>query len=60
MLLSFVGDAETQYGLDRSFRLAQAKWIPQTTNTTDSSGDTTFTNLFISGTNSFWHIRSVP
>ena len=60
MLLSFVGDAETKYALDRSFSLIPAQWIPQATNTTDSSGDITFTNLFITSTNSFWHIRSVP
>jgi hypothetical protein len=60
MRLSFVGDAETRYALDRSFNLAPADWIPQETNPAGSGGVLLFTNTPDPTTNNFWRIRSVP
>jgi len=60
MQLSFVGIAEANYALDRSFNLAPPDWVPQLTNTTDAGGVLVFTNAPDPTTNNFWRIRSVP
>jgi alpha-tubulin suppressor-like RCC1 family protein len=58
--LSFVGIDRTSYALDRSFKLAPANWVPQTTNSTDSVGVLVLTNTPNPATNNFWRMRSVP
>jgi alpha-tubulin suppressor-like RCC1 family protein len=60
MRLSFVGIDQTSYALDRSFKLAPAKWVPQTTNSADSVGVLVLTNTPNPATNNFWRMRSVP
>jgi alpha-tubulin suppressor-like RCC1 family protein len=60
MQLSFVGDAEANYALDRSFNLAPPNWVPQLTNATDAGGVLVFTNTPVPTANNFWRIRSVP
>ncbi|MGB8368006.1 MAG: hypothetical protein ACLPYZ_04165 [Limisphaerales bacterium] len=60
MQLSFVGIAGTNYALVRSFSLAPANWVPQTTNPANSFGVLVFTNTPNPTTNNFWRIRSVP
>ena len=58
--LSFLGNAFTNYALDRSFSLSQPKWIPQVTNPANYFGALFFTNTPDPTTNNFWRIRSVP
>ena len=60
MRLSFVGIDQSIYALDRSFKLAPANWVPQTTNSTDSVGVLVLTNTPNPATNNFWRMRSVP
>ncbi len=60
MRLSFVGIANTNYVLERSFTLIPANWIPQVTNPANSIGALVFTNTPDATTNNFWRIRSVP
>jgi hypothetical protein len=60
MQLSFVGDAEANYALDRCFNLASPNWVPQLTNATDAGGVLVFINTPDPATNNFWRIRSVP
>jgi hypothetical protein len=58
--LSFFGNAEANYVLDRSFSLVPANWIPQITNSANSFGGLTFTSTPTFFTNNFWRVRSVP
>jgi len=60
MQLSFVGIANANYALDRSFSLAPPNWLPQVTNPANSFGALVFTNPPNPATNNFWRIRSVP
>jgi len=59
MQLSFVGNAESSYALDRSFSLTPPDWVPQLTNSTDANGVLLFTNTPDPARNNFWRIRSV-
>ena|ERR1035438_606053 len=58
--LSFVGIANANYALDRTFNLSPPNWIPQATNAAGSFGALVFTNTPDPTTNNFWRIRSVP
>jgi len=58
--LSFVGIANANYALDRSFSLAPLDWLPQVTNPADTGGGLVFTNTPDPALNNFWRIRSVP
>lgn len=58
--LSFVGDANADYALDRTFCLSPADWMPQMTNTANSFGNLSFTNTPDPSTNNFWRVRFVP
>jgi alpha-tubulin suppressor-like RCC1 family protein len=58
--LSYIGLAGTNYALDRTFNLAPANWVPQTTNPAGAGGTLLLTNTPDSATNNFWRIRSVP
>jgi hypothetical protein len=58
--LSFAGIADAKYALDRSFSLAPPNWLPQVTNTANSSGALVLTNTPSPATNNFWRFRSVP
>jgi alpha-tubulin suppressor-like RCC1 family protein len=60
MQLTFVGNVDTTYVLDRSFSLTSPNWIPQATNLANSFGDLIFTNTPGTATNSFWRVRSLP
>jgi hypothetical protein len=61
MRLSFVGLAEINYALDRTFNLLPViNWIPQLTNPAGVDGVLVFTNTPDPTTNNFWRIRSVP
>jgi len=60
MQLSFVGVAGVNYALDISAILSPANWVPQMTNSANSFGALSFTNMPAPNTNSFWRIRSVP
>jgi hypothetical protein len=57
---SFVGIAETNYVLERSFSLSPPGWVPQATNSADSIGVLMFTNQPDAAPNNFWRIHSVP
>jgi len=59
MQLSFVGNASSNYALDRTFNLALTNWVPIATNTANAGGTLVFTNTPNSTTNNFWRIRSV-
>ena len=59
MQLSFIGNAQSSYALDRSFSLAPPNWVPQLTNSTDANGVLLFTNTPDPARNNFWRIRSV-
>jgi hypothetical protein len=59
VLLSLVGNAGTNYALDRSSSLAPPNWLPQVTNAANSAGMVVFTNTPSPATNNFWRIRSV-
>ena len=58
--LSFVGNAGTNYALDRTFILSPANWVPQVTNPAGPGGLLLFTNTPDPATNNFWRVRSVP
>jgi hypothetical protein len=58
--LSFSGQPNVNYALDRSYSLVPANWVPQVTNPAAPSGLLVFTNLANPATNNFWRIRSVP
>jgi len=59
--VSFTGNANANYALDRTFNLAPPiQWVPQLTNATDPYGSLVFTNTAVPTTNNFWRIRSVP
>lgn len=59
--LFFVGNANANYALDRTFNLEPPiAWMPLFTNVTDGSGMLAFTNTAVVTTNNFWRIRSVP
>lgn len=60
MQLSFVGIANANYVLDRSFSLSPPNWIPELTNTANSFGALVFTNVLDPATNNFWRVRFVP
>jgi hypothetical protein len=59
--LSFQGNANTKYALDRTFNLTPPiAWVPQLTNLAAGGGTLAFTNTAVVATNNFWRIRSVP
>lgn len=59
--LSFVGNANANYALERTFNLAPPiAWVPLSTNVTDGSGMLVFTNTAVVTTNNFWRVRLVP
>lgn len=58
--LSFMGLDGANYALDRTFNLAPATWVPQTTNRADSVGAWVITNAPNTATNNFWRTRAVP
>jgi hypothetical protein len=61
MRLSFVGNANANYALDRTFNLAPPiAWVPLSTNVTDGNGILAFTNTAVVTTNNFWRVRLVP
>jgi hypothetical protein len=57
--LSFVGNADANYALDRSYSLAPANWIPVLTNPADSFGTVILTNTVNASGNVFWRVRAV-
>ena len=57
--LSFVGIAEANYALERSFSLTPPDWLPQVTNPADTGGMLVFTNKPDPTLNNFWRIRYV-
>jgi alpha-tubulin suppressor-like RCC1 family protein len=57
--LSFSGYANAKYVLDRSFTQIHPLWIPQATNSANSSGELVFPNLPYPATNIFWRVRFV-
>jgi alpha-tubulin suppressor-like RCC1 family protein len=60
MQLTFYGNANAKYALERSASLSPPNWIPQATNAAGSFGVLLFTNMPDATTNNFWRIRSVP
>jgi hypothetical protein len=58
--LSFIGDPDSNYAVDRTFNLAPPNWISQITNPAGAGGMLVFTNTPDPMTNNFWRIRSVP
>jgi hypothetical protein len=56
----FAGVDDGKFALDRSFSLAPANGIPQTTNLTGAGGVLVFTNTPDATTNNFWRFCSVP
>jgi alpha-tubulin suppressor-like RCC1 family protein len=58
--LSFIGNAGTNYALDRSSSLMPANWVPLVTNPADGGGLVLITNAPDPTANNFWRIRSVP
>ena len=61
MQLSFQGNLNANYALDRTFNLLPPiNWTPQSTNATDANGVLLLSNTPVSTTNNFWRIRSVP
>jgi hypothetical protein len=59
--LSYVGVANKNYALDRTFSLSPPiNGIPQATNPAGSFGALVLTNTPDATTNNFWRIRSVP
>jgi hypothetical protein len=60
VFLSFVGNAGTNYALERSFSLAPANWVALVTNPAGTDGLLVITNMPNASTNNFWRIRSVP
>jgi alpha-tubulin suppressor-like RCC1 family protein len=58
--LSYVGNPQADYALDRAFSLSPSQWVPQMTNAADAQGFVTFTNSPDATTNNFWRIRSAP
>ena len=57
--LSAVGQAGTNYVLERNYNLKSTNWIPQSTNPAAPGGVLIFTNTPTSNTNNFWRIRSL-
>ena len=57
--LSAVGQAGTNYVLERNYNLKSTNWIPQSTNPAALGGVLIFTNTPTSNTNNFWRIRSL-
>ncbi len=58
--LTFVGDAGTQYELDRAASIPPAQWILQSIKTAGAGGVVVFTNTPSVTTNNFWRIRPWP
>ena len=58
--LTFVGDAGTQYELDRAASIPPAHWILQSIKTAGAGGVVVFTNTPSVTTNNFWRIRPWP
>jgi hypothetical protein len=58
--LTFGGLAGANYALDRTFSLASANWVPQSTNPVPASGPLVLTNSPNAATNNFWRMRTVP
>ncbi len=61
MRLSFMGNSNANYALDRTFNLKPPiDWVAQLTNLTGAGGELLLTNTAVATTNNFWRMRSVP
>jgi hypothetical protein len=58
--LTYSGNANAKYALERSSSLANPNWVSLVTNTAPSGGVLVFTNTPDTTMNNFWRIRSVP
>lgn len=57
--LTYLGDANSSYALERSSSLTNPNWVSLVTNTTSSDGVLVITNTPDTSINNFWRIRSV-
>jgi hypothetical protein len=58
--LTYFGNADVNYALERSSSLANPNWVSLVTNRTASGGVLVVTNTPDTTMNNFWRIRSVP
>jgi hypothetical protein len=61
MNLTMAGGPNAKYAVERTFNLKPpVNWSPQTTNTTDATGNGGFLTTINPATNNFWRVRYVP